>query len=207
MSANLLPSSVMKLLENQNKKSNQEVIIDYMISEPGAIILSPKQEDLLKRWMKADELLRTGRFNSREVANALVKIFSTDDDGKKYSIATAWRDIEDARFIFGSTRKSAKSYRLHAHLDRIEEAMINAQRLGDMKLLPKLYDAYTYALSLVKDDENKTPLPTAIIFNMNIKQGAQLMSSDISPEDAKETARKRLEEKGISTDFLDFEET
>jgi K+-transporting ATPase c subunit len=202
--SNLLPASVIKMLDSEHKKSNQEMIIDYMISESGAVALTPKQEELLERWTKADELLRTGRFNSREVANALVKIFASASKG--YSIATAWRDIEDARYVFGSTRKSNKTYRLAGHLDRIEEAMIVAQRSGDLKLLPKLFDAYTYALSMLKDDENKQQLPTAIIFNINMQNGSQLLDANFTPAEAQEQAKNALEAKGLSTEYLDYED-
>jgi len=195
---NLLPAQALKMLEGEHKKSNQEVIIDYLLSEnSGDIQLTDLQKNLLERWMKADELLCSGKYNSRECANILTKYFD-------YGIATAWRDIEDARFVFGNTKKPSKAYRLNAHLDRIDELIIFWGR-RDGKLVQKLLDSYTYALSLLKDEGKDQPLPTAIIFNYNLQTASDLLDKNFTPDEAREVAAEKLKERGVSDEYLDFE--
>lgn len=198
---NLIPSSIVKLLDTEHKKSHQERIIDYLVSDGRSLELTEHELYLLKRWRKADDFLGANRYTSKEVVHLLVKYFQSEERG--YSIATAYRDIDDARFVFGSTRKMNKPYRLHAHLERLEEMMIYWQK-KDGKVFQKLADSYTYALSLIKDEGVEKPATPVIVLNFG---AGDFLPSDFTPADAEEVAKEVLENRGIASDYLDFEES
>lgn len=186
------------LLDLKQKKSNVEVIVDYLTSDEGTVILSPKQEDMLKRLHYADDLLRTTRYSAKQVANMLVEKFG-------YATSTAWRDIDDTRHIFGTTRKINKNYILAIHLDRIEDQIAVAIKEEDTRLLPFLFDCYTKAIKEIKDESKSAPPPTAIVFNI-VQQIGELLPDDYTEADAREAARKRLADRGIKYEETDFEE-
>jgi hypothetical protein len=198
MSSDKIPTNVMRMLDAGKKKSNVEVITDYLIAEPGSVILTELQLKLLERIEKVDELFRTGKYTSKEVANIVSKQFDQ-------SLSTSWRDIDDARTVLGSTRKSNKKYLLAIHTDRIEAAIIFAQSRGRLDLLAKLFDAYTKACMALPEDKEQHSLPTAIILNITQNNIAQLTETPLTELQASAIARERLAQRGIILD-ADFEE-
>lgn len=185
------------LLDLNHKKSNLEVIVDYLTSEKGAVILTPKQEEMLERLHYTDDLLRN-QYSSKQVVNMLMKQFG-------YAASTAWRDIDDTRQIFGTTRKINKNYILAVHLERIEDQIAVAVENKDTRLLPFLFDCYTKAMKEIKDESKSAPPPTAIVFNI-MQQVSELLPDDYTEADAKDAAKKRLADRGIPFDEADFEE-
>jgi hypothetical protein len=192
MSDALIPAKVFKMLDRGRKKSNTEQIISYLSTEEGAVELSEKQQELLARYRKADDLLRKGYLTKKEVAHSLVKIFS---ETKSYSIAVAWRDIEEACYIFGSTRKTNKNYAVTAHLDEIDEIIKKAkENSAYFKMLPLLFDCRTRALAQLRDDDERKNIPPAIIFN--ITTGTNI-TSDMSDEEAEQLVKDKMAAKGV----------
>lgn len=188
----LLPSSLARMLSPAQRKSNQEMIIEYLVSPPGTVELTEKQRELFERWKLADQLLRAGRYTTKEVAQILAK---------QSDIATAWRDIDDARYVFGSTRKSNKTYLLQVHVERIEASIMLAKRVGRDDLLPKLYDAYTKAISMLPDDVKENVAPAAIIFNITEHNVTALTPDPLTAQEAENVLNKYLEDNNITLDI------
>jgi hypothetical protein len=191
----LLPANLTDLLETGAKKTNQDIIIDYLISEPGAITLTDKQTDLLERWSYCDDLLRSRKHTHPEMVKLLMNKFNG------ISAPTARNDIENAKLVFGSTIKVSRNYVLANHLNRLEDAMTRAEVRGDTKAAAQLYSIYNDAIKLQKDESKSTPPPTAIIFG--IYGNAQVLPEDYTESDALKTTQDFLHEKGITD--IDFE--
>lgn len=186
----------MKMLGTQHKMDNREMIISYLVSEEGSVILTDKQKELMHRWDTADDLMRGQRYAPKEVAQLLTKKFDC-------SPATAWRYMEDASYVYGSTRKTSKNYLLALHAERIQTAIVLAEKQGKKDILPKLYDAYTKAISLLPSETKDNPAPTAIVFSISAEQAGGFLKKDLSPADAARIAEEKLKAKGV---YVDFEE-
>lgn len=199
MSSSLIPSRIFNMLDFDRKKSNVEVIIDYVSTEPGTVELTEKQSELLERFQKADELMRKNVHSSKEIANIMVKVFQTKE--KNYSVRTAFKDMEDARYIFGSTRKTNKNYLVAAHLDEIDEAIKQMKSQGKIKELTLLFEVRTKALSQLRDDDASKRSAPAIVFNITNTQN--VLNVAISEEEAEEAVREKMASKGITIDLDD----
>jgi len=197
MSNSLIPANIMKMLGNQYKTDNREMIISYLVSEEGSVVLTDKQKELMHRWDVADDLMRSRRYTGNEVAKVLSKKF-------EYSVSVAFRDMEDARFVYGSTRKSNKQYLLALHVDRIEAAIVLAEQQGRKEILPKLYEVYTKALDKLPEDSKENNAPAAIIFNISTNQSLNLLPQDMTAADAARTAENKLTAKGLRLDIDDI---
>lgn len=185
----LIAADVDKMMSANGKKSNLDVLIEYYVSEEGSVVLTAKQEELRVRIDQANDLLRDGKFSTREVARLLTKKFGI-------ALSTAFKDIEGCRYVFGKTKKPGKYYNLNAHIEEISETIIWAKRNGREDLLPKLYNARTLALDRLPDDGKEVPAPAAIILNIT-QTNNTFLPPDFSPEDAQEAAKARLKERGV----------
>lgn len=190
-----IPEKIMKMLDrNSGKKSNIEAIVDYLVGAEGSVVLTDLQEAMMKRMRKADDLLYSGHHTHKEVADIIAKMFNQ-------SRTQSRTDIENAKFVFGSTRKANKPYLLALHTERIESAIVMAQRAGRHDLVPKLFDSYTKAARALPDDPDESNESTAIIFNLTQNNLTVLTDSGINSESARVIAQKRLAEKGIVIDL------
>jgi hypothetical protein len=184
------------MLDQKHKKSNLEQIISYLSTEDGAVILTEKQEEMLGRLKQADDLLRKNKHSTKEVARMLVDIFR--DKGVNYSIATAWRDIDDARMVFGTTRTINKNYIVTSHIDEIDEVIKLAKSTSNFKLLPLLFDCKTKALAQLPDDDSRKNAPPAIIFN--ITNNTAIIDNNMTDDEAEAVVKEMMDEKGFTID-------
>lgn len=194
--SNGLSAQMIRKLTDGRKKSNQEIIIEHLISEDGAVRLTPLQENLLKRWKMADDLMRSRRYKTNEIVRILRRLYN-------YGIASAQRDIEDARFVFGSSRKNSKHYHLSNHVEYIDDYIIEMREKGEHELAIKLISEKTKALKEIQEDKRETPPPSAIIFNITTNHFSALAGNDFTEADAEEVAQHKLKEAGITLDLSD----
>lgn len=192
----LIPAKVYKMLDNKRKKSNIEQIISYLSTEEGAVILTDKQEEMLARLRQADDLLRKNKHSTKEVAKILLDIYK--DRGVSYSTATAWRDIDDARAVFGTTRTVNKNYLVTSHIDEIDEAIKIAKSTQNFKLLPLLFDCKTKAIAHLPDDDSRKNAPPAIIFN--ITNNTAIIGNEMSDDEAEQVVKEMMADKNIVVD-------
>lgn len=191
MTQPLIPANIVRKLGIDVKKSNQEVIIDFLTQEQGTVDLNKTQKDLLNRWDYADNLLRTRKYKKTEISKMLCLKFSI-------SIATARNDMAEAEYVFGSTRKFNKQYILLNHLDQIDDMIIEAQRRRDDDLVAKLMLIRTRALALLPDEMQKEMPPTKIVFNLTQNNTNEIfMPKEITAEEARRHAAARLKELNI----------
>lgn len=195
-SKHLLPHNLSKLIDNGQKRTNEEVIIDYIMSPEGTVPLNKEQEALYQRWTYADDLIRSRKHTSNAMAQALKKKFD-------YSIATAWNDLAAAKRVFNTRVSIPKNYLTENHLTRIEDAMIRAEEQGDEKTAVLLYEVYNHALKLIKDEGKVAPPPTAIIFS--IYNNTNILPDEFSKNDAIEASKEFLKENDIEDiDYTDL---
>jgi hypothetical protein len=93
--------------------------------------LSEKHRELVERWSFADNLLRKNYPNST-IAALISKTF-TGRNGETVSIATAYRDIENAKRLFNSMSKENKDYEKILQLEWINKGIKICLEKGDMK--------------------------------------------------------------------------
>jgi hypothetical protein len=114
----------------------------------------------------------------------------------------AEQDIYDAQRVFTKTRKISKAYVLHYHIQSIELQIKKCEDAKQFKLLPKLYDALTYALnSLPEDNDKGQPPPATLVFQFN---GQLPVEQKPLSEVLKDT--DELLKAPIHGDYLEFEE-
>lgn len=192
MSKNALSTALSLMLESEDKIDNREAIINYLITDPGTVQLSEKQQKLLERWEFADKQMRSRKYRKPELLNILMKRFDIQR-------ATANRDISDAQYVFSSVNKPNKNYLLAIHVDRIEDACVWAQQEGHFKLIPFLFAELTRAIKELPAEEQGNPTPAAIVFNIGAVNLGALTKEPMTDAEAFEIAKKRLEQKGVDT--------
>jgi hypothetical protein len=102
------------ILENKLLgESNLEVIESYLVSEPGAVTLTDKQQELLARWSYADELIRKSEMRRETIAQMICRKF---DVGRH----SAYQDIVNAEKVFASSTPLNKKYRIQIRIEFIE---------------------------------------------------------------------------------------
>jgi hypothetical protein len=87
--------------------------------------LPPKLQEELSRWSMADDLLRQYK-DSKTILGILQAKF-------KISLATAYRDIENAKRLFGTLNVSDKDYYQAVYAEELEEVAKLAKMRGDLK--------------------------------------------------------------------------
>jgi hypothetical protein len=96
--------------------TNREQIQRYIDAGGEGVDLSDKQQELLKRWRHADELVRQsffGKFQLREdIAKNIMVTFEVSRD-------TAWRDITNAETVFSSSAPLNKKYFIQRRIEWI----------------------------------------------------------------------------------------
>jgi hypothetical protein len=196
----LIPANIVRKLGVNAKKTNQEVIIDYLTQEKGTVELNKTQKELYDRWDLADNLMRQRKYKKTEIAKMICGKFNV-------SIATARNDLAEAEYIFGSTRKFSKIYVLSNLIDQLEDKMVEAERRGDQDLVAKLAMILTKAISLMPDEMQKEIPPTKLVFNLtqNNTTNELYMPETFTEEDAKRVAAEKLKKLGI--DLEPFELT
>lgn len=185
--------SLMELLKTEHKKDTRETIIEYLVSEPGTLELTHEQQDLLDKWQFVDDQIRTRRYTTSEVAKIVMRKYNK-------SIAQAWRYINDARFVFGSSMKTSKRYLLAVHAEGIELQLQMAAKEGDRKSYAALSREYTAAIKeMPEDSKGRTaaPMTVYLIAGSNINS---LMDVPIVEAEAREIAKKKI---GTDIDFIE----
>lgn len=195
MSSGLITKKVMDAVSRGLKKSNLEVVMDYLSSEPGAVILDAHQEFLLQRLEYVDTLFSSGKHSVKDIANMMFKKFNSDT--QKLSLIQCRRDVQDAEFAFGSTRRSNRAHKIYRHVDRIEALIIAATQNGQLELVIKLNENLNKALALLPEDKVGQRAPTQIVMNITQNNISQISDNPMSDEDAEEIVRKKFELKGI----------
>lgn len=198
--SNGLSGVVLRKLAAGKAKSNQEIIIEYLVAEDGAVILTDLQKKLYNRWKMADDLMRHKRYKTVEVLRIMRKRW-------EYSPAAAQRDLEDARYVFGSSRKNSKHYHLSTHVDYIDDYIMELRAQGEHELAIRLVGEKIKALKEMQDDKRDPAPPSAIIFSITTKDIGQMISPDFTEAMAQEIADRKLRETGITLDLNQDEYT
>lgn len=179
-----LPAAVAKMLARQTKETSEDVIIRYYCSPQGMVELTEEQEAMRQRWEMADDLIRSNKYTAKQVASMLSNYFGT-------GVATARRDMDSAKTVFGSARPVNKRYLLAMNVELIQDAIVAVKKLGKPELLPKLFDSFTKAVMALPEDKGTAKAPTAIIFNIGKVEAEHLNINQISESDAERIARER----------------
>lgn len=177
-------------LELKAKDStNREAIELFLVSEEGSVELTDKQNDLLRRWTYADEVIRKGEVRGREtIAQLLIMKF-------KVSRATAYQDIVHAEQVFSSSTPLNKRFRIGLRIEFLEKKIDELYELQDNmsavmleKSLQKYYDCYP--------DIAPVKSPKKIVYNI---QNNILPAAGMSADDALMQGLKMLEIKPNDT--------
>lgn len=145
-------------VKSNKTKSNLDTVTRYILKQD--VVLTSEQEELMQRIMFVDDKIRSRKFLRDQIINMVVA---------RYSVSP-WRaeqDIVDTHKLFGATRKINKNYLIAQHLDEIQSQIQLAKDLRRIDLLPKLNDAFTYALNSIPAEakENDTPITKVIFVN------------------------------------------
>lgn len=100
-------------IEKYKGDSNRETIELHLVSEPGKVPLTEKQQDLLDRWIFADELRRRNQLMRDGIARMIMRRFDV-------SRATAYQDIVQAEHVFASTAPLNKKYGIQRRIELLE---------------------------------------------------------------------------------------
>lgn len=175
------------------KKSNLECVVDFLLSVPGELVLNDEQNELLKRLEMVDELFRSGKYNKRDIAALVAKRCEV-------SASQSRRDVEDAEFAFGSTKRTNKAGKLFRHYDRLESLYLSLIAAGNHELAIKVADQMTKALAIMPEDQAPNRAATPIIMNFTQTNINQFSDKPISGEDAEEVVKKYFEIEGVLID-------
>lgn len=115
----------------KNKDTNYDRIFKYLATG-GGIELTEVQQTFLARWTTAHEFLLK-RHSDQEVANMLHMRFP------EISLATAYRDLNKAKKLFGEGNPMNVRYRLKLLWDWIMEDLKLARAKNDTKSIPMFY--------------------------------------------------------------------
>lgn len=186
-------TKILTSLSDGPKKSNAECIVDHLVSN-GEVALTTYQEELLKRVEAMDEMWSTGRFTQKEIISIHARKFGQSEIQSK-------RDLSDAEYIFGTSRRPNKRHKVYRHIERIETAIIVMQRAGNTDALPKLFDSLTKALALLPEDKAGGAGSTTIIMNFTTDQLRDITSSTLTAEEADRIVAEKLKQKNITLDL------
>lgn len=174
-------------------KNDIEAVIAHLLDESQK--LTPAQDLLCNRLIYADLMVRKREKAMDEIIADIVAKFDV-------SARRAEQDIYDAQRVFSKTRKIVKSYVLHYHIENIQLQIAKCETAKQFKLLPKLYDALTYALnSLPEDNDIKQPPPATLVFQFN---GALPVEQKPLSEVLKDT--EELLKAPVYGDYIEYEE-
>ena len=102
------------------------------------ISLSPKQEELYKRWNTAAEKIRERKYKREQVANFLIAAYGISRD-------TAYKDIVNAEFIFAASAPLNKKFLTQQRIEllqiKIYECYVNNDYFN-AALLEKILQKY-----------------------------------------------------------------
>lgn len=199
MDENRIPGNIVRKLGVDAKRSNMEVIIDFLTQERGTVELNKTQQELYDRWDFADNMIRKRQYKKTEITKALMQKF-------EIGISTARADLADAEFVFGSTRKFSKIYHLSNHIDQIEDLIVQALREGDKDIMIKLLYLRMKSIAMMPDEMKKELHPTKLIFNLtqNNTVNELYVPNQFTEEDAKKLAASKLHKLGIDLELLDL---
>lgn len=164
----------------------------------GDVQLKVEEEEILKRWIQCDALLKAKILDEQGIIDRLVKQF-------KVSSFTARNDIYYTQRMFADARKVIKKYLIHHHLERIDrdiqsirKKLFANKKIPDAKqmaALAKMHETYTYTLNSIPEDvqHDKQPPP---IFQFILAPG-QVIERPMQLEDAMKKA----------DEFIDLKET
>lgn len=188
MSNNLVP------LENEKNDAFSK-ILRFMTDAD--IVLSAGEETILDRWIYIDALLRQRKFREEDIIDKVKDKFHV-------SKFTARNDIYKTQALFEGARKVSKTYLLQHHA---EDIALQIERIKHDKslahLLPKLYDAYTKAISALPEEIGKNVLPPPIIVMGTV--AGQEIQKPMSIEEAREAFKKKFGKK--DKEFTDYEDS
>ena len=180
-----------------HKRNNVDAIVAFLLCEDGSVELTPEQKTLLDRADFADTQRRGRKLRNSAIVTLICNRWGVGS-------STAWKDMERAGLIFGSTRLPNRDYLLALHIERIEDSIALHERQGKSNVLPKLYQALTNAINMLPDAERKQR--SALVLNLNFGEGSIVMpGSPATEEDPEDIIRSRLEKKGVYIDYEDVE--
>lgn len=165
--------------------SNRETIELYLVSEPGEVSLTDKQEELLKRWEYADELIRKNECKREVIAQLIMRRFAV---GR----ATAFQDIVNAERVFASSTPLNKKYRIGLRIEYLERKI---QEFYDSDDKDKMIMAGMLEARLVKyydlyPDITPAKSPKTINF---IIQGSVMPAPVMTADDALNAAKRVID--------------
>lgn len=191
MSRNLLSQDVMRALRSNVKKTDLEVVQDFMISAAGTVVLNEQQMALLNRMEIVDELFRSGKYNTRQIAEILSK-----KTGQ--SLTQSRRDVQDAETAFGATRRINKQHKIFRHFDRLEALYLKLQESGNFEMAIKVAAVMNKALELMPEDKEGARAPVTIVMTFNQASEQDLTDEDpVTDAEAEVIMSELLKEKGI----------
>lgn len=192
----VLPAQYMRLVTGEARTDTKDILVQYLVSEPGTVELTQKQQELLERATEADRLMRSGRYSRRQMELMLCKKFD-------YSIDTGRNDLYLAEYLWGNSVKRNKSYLLSNHIDQIDDCIRAARDAGDQKNLAVFMELRGKAIKELSDEDTANTRPAAIIFNFTMDGNSLFDGAPMTGEAAKKAAADFL---GKDEEEIEFEE-
>jgi hypothetical protein len=162
------------------------------------IILTAEEERILDRWIECDKMLRSRKYKTEGIIDALREKFGV-------STFTAQNDIRDTYALFGQTRIINKEYVLSHHVESIQLYIERNQYDKSLApLMPKLFAELTRATVALQDATTRKvlPAPVVIIGSLTINQNDE---KRMTIEEAREKWKQR-KQKRSKEDYTDFED-
>lgn len=165
-----MSKSISLLVPEKNDSFSR--IKKFMSNEESGIVLTAKEEDMLRRWNYAQSLLAERKFTHEQIAEKISKLHSI-------SIYTAREDVNKARSLYVNITDDYKRYTLFHHVEDID-SIIRMCKVDKslFSLLPKLFAEKTRAIVGMPVTVQNPDVPAPIILVETTTGLKQAMSAE-----------------------------
>lgn len=167
----------------------------FMSNEESGITLSPKEENMLSRWIYANGMLSEKKFTEDEIAEKIKDKFSV-------SIYTARNDINYTYRLFARVTNDYKRYTLKHHIEFLQQRLQLWKTDKSMAaFIPKLSDSITKAIAAMPAEIELPDIPPPVIIVSTTRD----IKPKMSPEEALKEADAIIEYEKTQ-EYIEFEE-
>lgn len=180
----------MELQKTRFNDANREDILNYLLQggDSSEIILSDKQNELLKRWRFADEKLSENKYRREQVAQFIMATYKVSRD-------TAYKDIVNAQYVFSSSYPLNKQHLIALRIEYLQKKITDAYLDKDGLVAAKLEKELREYIKMYNDYvAPRTPKKINYIFQQNILQTKEPLTAEEAFTEADEIL-KELEDK------------
>jgi hypothetical protein len=187
--------SLLPVLPEKNDAFSR--IKKFMSNDETGIILTPKEEQQLARWIYCNGLLTEKKFTREMIVEKIREKFGV-------SPFTARNDINNTYSLFVTITKDYKKYTLFHHIEFLQQKMLAIKDDKSLAtMIPKLADSITKAIAALPE-ENEAPDVPAPVLIINVAPG-QVITSKYNLEDAMKISEEMIELER-NNEYTEFEE-